>query len=351
MKSLIRVDGGSQIGMGHVVRCLRFAETLCNHDIDSVFVVRNYEKNVFDLIEQHDFETHPIGEKWSFEEDGQFTVSLAKKHHIDFIVTDLSCFDNVSNKEYPHFFKTLKIADKYMVNIDDHKKVDFPFELQVIPYCGVENFNYKFSDNTTPLLGGSFYIVNPYQTRIAREPREIRTIGTRVLISIGGSDPKDITPDIVRGLLKLKDHDLNVKIVIGPCFAENLIEEIRNIVESVPDSYELCFNSNVPELMLCSDLVITGMGLTRYEAALSGTPTLCAIRNTLEEYPNEFFVSAGTACHATISDSSDLEIFSKEIGALLNDFDRRNKMSMIGKTLIDGNGSERIITHIKEALS
>ena len=61
MKSaLIRVDGGMQIGKGHLVRCLGFVEKSSNHGIESVFVVRNYEKKVLDLVEHHGFRTHPI---------------------------------------------------------------------------------------------------------------------------------------------------------------------------------------------------------------------------------------------------------------------------------------------------
>ena len=214
----------------------------------------------------------------------------------------------------------------------------------------MENSKYEFSDNTTPLLGCSFYIVNPYLAEIAQEPREIRTIGTRVLISMGGSDPENLTPDVVRGLLKLIRHDLKVKIVIGTCFAENLIEELRRIVKGVRGTYEFCFNSNVPELMFWSDLVITGIGLTRYEASLTGTPNICLTRENLDKHRNDKFISAGTSLYLSIPDNTQFYCIAEETERLLGNFERREKMSMAGKALIDGNGSERIINELKKDL-
>ncbi len=347
--ALIRVDGARHIGMGHVVRCLGFAQALKSHGVESVFVIRDHEQKVVDLPGSYGFQAHIIGKDKTLQEDAVTTAQLAKTHNARFVIVDLSNEDNLAKRsDYLDFFKTFKTAGKFLIVIDDYEKVDFPFDLQVIPYCGAEHMKYKFFDDTKYLLGCSYYIVAPNLAECARRSRVIRKDGKKVLVTMGGSDPTSLTLDVAQALLSLKHQGLEVKIVIGVCFSEEINRQLRDIMKSFEGPHELCFQGSIPELMLWSDIAITGVGLTRYEAALTGTPNICITRNRLEEYANDKFISAGTSCHLSVPDKTSQNYITKEIDRLLRDFGDREKMFKTGKNLIDGKGAERIIAELRK---
>ena len=61
-----------------------------------------------------------------------------------------------------------------MIVIDDIDKLDFPFDIHVIPYYGLENHPYQFCEKTRYLLGCSYFIVSPHLALAARNVKKIR---------------------------------------------------------------------------------------------------------------------------------------------------------------------------------
>ena len=348
-RAIIRVDGGPHIGMGHVVRCLNFAETLRKHHVEVLFVTRAFGKTVPEFIQQHNFSIKTIDKDVNFKDDAVFIKKISESWHARFIFSDLGTEENLAKKkELAIFFETLKAQGLFLVSVDDFKKIDFPFDIQIIPYCGAEDIDYKFSQYTTHLLGPKYYIAAPSDVKLAQKKRIIQRNAKKILITVGGSDPAQLTPDIVKALTALNAKDLKVKIVIGPCFPDNMKKCIKNIFRQFEGAYEFCPPQNIMKLMLWSDLVISGIGLTRYEAALTGTPNLCVTRNRLNTYRIRKFIATRTSRHISIPGESSLPWLSRNIEQLLEDFDLRSKMHRSGKKLVDGKGANRIIVELRK---
>ena len=349
--ALIRVDGAKHLGMGHVVRCLNFAGTLQNHGVESTFIIRDFKDNVVDRIKSAGFKVLTIDKDIGIKQDALITAELAESSDALCIIVDLSNEENLSKREeFVEYFEILKTTDKFLVALDDFNKVDFPFDLQVIPYYGAEDISYTLFRETKYLLGCSYYIAAPDLVKKVKTLRGITEIGRKILVTIGGSDPSNLTVDTARALGNLDIPDLAVKFILGVCFEKSIKEQISNILKDFKGSYELCCNNNIPEMMMWSDLVITGVGLTRYEAALTGTPNLCLTRQNLEVYRNDKFITAGTSSHLTVPDSTCFNRITEEVRRLLKGFDARKKMRRIGKDLIDGGGAERIIVELEKGI-
>ncbi len=335
--------------MGHVVRCLNLAKTLRKYHIGSLFVTKAYGRKIPQLIRRHDFTVKMIDKDANFKDDATQTQQIATSSHARFVFTDLSTEENLAKgKEIVIFFKTLKASGLFLVSVDDFKKINFPFDIQIIPYCGAEDMQYEFFQRTASLLGPKYFIADPVDVELAQKKRIIQKIAKKILISIGGSDPTRLTPDIIKALRRLNHQQLEIKIVIGLCFPNIIKKQIKNILRHFEGTYEFCPPQNIIKLMLWSDLVISGIGLTRYEAALTGTPNLCVTRNKLNSYRIQKFMATGTSRHISVSGETSLLFLSKEIRQLLGNYILRKKMHKSGKKLVDGKGADRIITELRK---
>ena len=348
---LIRADGAKHLGMGHIVRCLNFAQTLKIHGIESIFVTRDFEDTVVNRIKMDGFKVHTIIHNSSFREDAMMTGQLAESSSVLCVIVDLSSEENLAQREkFVEYFKMLKTENMSLVAFDDFKKIDFSFNLQVIPYYGAQDIDYRFFDKTKYLLGCSYYIADPGLVEKVKFPREIKEKARKILVTIGGTDLHNLSVDVAQSLANLDVPDLEVKFILGTCFEEGIKTQINNILRNFQGSCELCYNNQIPDLMLWSDLVITGVGLTRYEAALTGTPNICVTREDLKIFQYDRFVTSGTSIHLTIPDSTYSHRITEKMQQLLNNFDARKRMHETGKKLIDGKGAERIIAELEERI-
>src|ERR1700679_50580 len=85
--------------------------------------------------------------------------------------------------------------------------------------------------------------------------------GTRVLLTMGGSDPKDLTPSILLALSSLSIEDLQIRVVVGGSAGNG--GAVTDIGDKSPARVELMSNvANMSELMAWADLAIAGAGTT-----------------------------------------------------------------------------------------
>lgn len=347
-KALIRVDGSWKSGMGHVTRCVSFAQSLRKHDIDSAFIIRNQEPEIIDFINRWGFEVNLLNKKISLQEDAMQTKEMSEELDVDFLLVDLSTTENLNHKsEFFNFFEIVKSSGKYLLIFEDFENIEIACDLAVIPYLGAEDIPYKVFKDTKHLLGCAYFIASRALINLAAVDRVIRKDARKVLVVIGGSDPTSLSLDVFQALCGIQDKQLDVKFVIGECFDDLLIKNLKEKVKAFVGKIEYCYKADIPRLMLWADLVITGEGLTRYEAALIGTPNLVVTRTDLTKDNKDKFIDAKIAKHISVIGGDLSEEISKEIKSLLEDYSQRKRMSALGKKTIDGRGSERIINEMK----
>lgn len=138
MKALIRVDGGFNVGMGHIIRCMALYYELTKNNVECIFVskkdkvVESYFKDKkvrYILMESMELD----GEKIEIK-------NIIKNYNTDVIITDSY---NI-NEEYLLFLKSLS---RYLVSIDDNYLFDYPSDIVVNPnvYAERKKYNNKVS--------------------------------------------------------------------------------------------------------------------------------------------------------------------------------------------------------------
>ena len=345
---LFRADGSNHLGMGHIMRCLAFARGLNKIGLKSVFVVRNYAKSIVELIKHYEFEVEIIPPDASLVEDATMTSEFVCRYYSRLIVFDIYNSDNKAQiEEYNRYFPLIKTASRFMIAIDDPIRDDSLFDMQIIPYYGEEGTCKKYKGETKVLLGPDYFVFQEEFTRAAKVPREIKSSVQNVMVTMGGSDPHNLTPKVVKALNNSDCFIPNLKVVIGPGYTPTVRLEIETILKEHQGNHTFVLNcDNMADLMLWSDLGITSGGLTKYEMAITGTPSITISSFEEEAERTRLFAGAGSTLYLGNNNVVTEREIAKAVRKLLNDYTLRMEMNKAGRKLVDGQGIDRIISEI-----
>lgn len=345
-KILFVTIAGNSVGYGHLSRCLTLAD----------FSAREYHQSSFLLFSDtlgfmhsrmanYDFMVEPI----SALKNGAISEFLKISKVFDIAVIDLSRPDLFSSwKAVEKLLLAIRKIARRVVLIDAlgdevfYKNLEcFSIDILVIPYVGADNI----SDPKWSLLRGADYAI--LSSDYSELPtRTIRRLANRILISCGGSDPKNFSIAILKAL-ELIPSFLEVRIIIGPLFEEDLIRQL--MAAPLWSRHELNLIRSpisLAEHMLWCDISIATTGLIKYELAATGTPAILMSVNKMHALVNEPFSRLGS--------SIDIDIklppheFAARVSTLLIDYNARVAMSDAGKEKIDGFGTRRLMKKILE---
>jgi UDP-2,4-diacetamido-2,4,6-trideoxy-beta-L-altropyranose hydrolase len=341
MNLAIRADASSAIGTGHVMRCLALAKAWQGIG-GRVFCLM--AESVLALEERLNRESVVWGRITAAAgtvEDADQTVTWARSANASWLVVDGYRFG-------PAYIRRLKSAGLRVLFLDDDGRFDF------YPADAVLNQNIfpnpAMYDNREPftrlLLGSEYVLLRP---EFLAEPnaREHPTIGWKVLVTMGGSDPQDVTRKVLLALLKI-ERNFEARIVVGsgnPRQHELQALAVRRVgirLERSP--------TNMAPLMRWADVAISGAGGTCWELAHLGLASIVialssdqvGIARGLAE--NDIAISLGW--HANLSE----ERISDALNSLLGDHGRRIAMSERGTKLVDGHGAERVVKFLQNSL-
>ena len=347
--ALIRVDGSTEIGLGHIMRCLALARGLEKAGVRSIFVVKDYDKRVVRLIHHHGYKVESIPAASDFKEDGSLTIKSCQQYNADLIITDL-CYKSAFHQpaHYLNYLSGLKATGRFLLTIDDVSVLPFPSDILLNPNYRAEELNYCFDENIRFLLGPSYFIFRQEFIEAANSARGIRKEAKNIVATLGGGngDVKSALVKIVRALVSLQNSSLALRIVAGS-ISPHFEKSLQNILKGYRGNYEVLGGTdNMARLMLWSDLAITGGALTKYETAVTGTPSLVISVDEQQAGWMRQFERAGTALNLGGAwDSSEQDI-GAAIERVLKSKSLRMEMSRKGKRLVDGKGIERIISEL-----
>lgn len=346
-RAIVRADGSSRLGMGHIMRGLAFAEGVGGHGVRTVFVTKALERCVADLIQSRGCEVEEIPSTVTWEKDALLTREIADGNDAKLVVTDLCHRASLESRaELETYHQSLK-RDFFLLILAGGDVVDLPGNVVVSPYFRVTYPNAMADGERLHLLGPSYFIFRREFITAARAPRTIAEEARRVLVTIGGSDGLHLTERVVRALCVLPDGGLSLRIVFGPAYTDGLRREVTDLLGTFSGEYTLLdHDTNMAEAMLWADLAITGDGLTKYETAVTGTPSIMLSRFGSEKSLNEEFARAGTTLYLGDGELIDVGVLADQIQRALRNASLRTLMSERGKTMVDGAGLERILAKI-----
>jgi len=345
MKIAIRVDGGPNIGLGHIHRCLALASRLKKREAE-IFFISQENKDIKGKIEQQGFTVLELKNNLNLEEDLKSTIEVIKERKINIVITDSYAIDE-------NYLTEITKIVSILVSIDDLAKFPFSSDIVINQNIFAKDLNYRSSTGKIKFLLGPRYallreefvhqsgrcILQGARRKISKKVRNI-------LVTLGGSDFFNLMPKILDALDKLQ-ADFNITVIIGSFFI-NISEIEKTIMKMNKRVNIVCNPPQMANLMLSSDLAIAGGGTTLYELAATGTPALafCLADN---QYKNvKGMAKFGTLINMGWGNKWQEERIYKEINKLISNYPLREKMSKLGQKLVDGRGS---LVSAKEILS
>ena len=207
---------------------------------------------------------------------------------------------------------------------------------------------YQNRERTTRLLLGPRYaLLRREFNRWTGWKRDIPQIARKVLLTMGGSDPENVTKWILQLLREIGIEGLEITVVVGGS------NQHRVSVDDVaaPAGTILKTNiSNMSELMASADVAIAGAGTTTWELCFMGVPTLL-----IELADNQARVASqmqtlGVAKSLGKASDRSKDTFRSLFKELIESREMRSRMSERGRALVDGYGASRVCSFLDDAV-
>ena len=234
-KVIIRVDGNSNMGLGHIYRGLALAEML-KDQFDVVFIIRQTTTTI--PIEDSGFSFSLIPENIELSEEAEWLKDFFENDAI--IILDGYQFDE-------NYQKKLKNNNFKLIYIDDLalgiQKADFVINHNP----GASETDYETAEYTKLALGLDYAMLRPAFLEIAKQKRFINNIDT-AFVCFGGSDTYDYTLQSVKALLEINQFK-KINVVVGEAYRN---KEIFELSKTNP---KINISKNLSEIELISVMV------------------------------------------------------------------------------------------------
>ena len=264
-------------------------------------------------------------------EDAAATVTLAQRLRADWVAIDGDHFGS-------DFLETVRAAGFRVLLIDDFaNRESSAANLIVNPNLDEDETPYRKRGATARLLMGPSYLLLRREFRQSMEKREPRQTGNRILVTLGGSDPEDLTPKIANALADCSD--LEVTVIAGAGYEK--ADELRKLKAS---NLRVVFNpSNMVQLMKDSDQAVISAGGTLWELLSMGCAVLSYSRNTVQESVVQALSRRGVVVDMGETRHFDPAKLLASVEGLVESRAARERMANLGRALVDGMGAARVV--------
>ena len=355
MNIAFRVDSSSKIGNGHIIRCMTLAKQLeasgftvhfiCRPmigDIVNSIKSKGYDVILLDLAE-HDVEVDDFSD-YSCKLDSQQVIDICLRLSLDLIILD-HYFLNYS------WEKTVKVHSKLMC-ISDFPTGPRACDILLDSSLSREPVEYKLDVSSSCLLmTGSEYVMVRPEFALRRSLLTVSKQVLKVLVTMGGADPKDFTSRIIKIINEYEAYDLsNIQfdIVLGKSYQFTPL--VLNLISTSKLNYVIHeYVDDMAYLMRDMDVILAAAGTTLWECFSLGIPTIAVQIADNQQYN---IYSCSRACAIIpISQDCDLESsLTAALGDALGTNNIRQSLRDNGLNICDGQGAQRVAENIRKAI-
>jgi UDP-2,4-diacetamido-2,4,6-trideoxy-beta-L-altropyranose hydrolase len=334
---IIRADAGPEIGTGHVMRSLALAEALVARGA-AVWLAAS--RPVGALAERVGEVTGSapltVAGTPGSAEDAGLTVAMARAAGAAWIVADGYRFG-------ARYQRAIRSSGLKLLLIDDCER-PAPYLADIVLNQNLharEAFYKRHAPDSVCLLGPRYALLRREFLEWSRWRRDTCGQARRLLVTMGGSDPCNMTPAVLRAIGLLAPRSLQVRVVIGPSnpHASAILAEAERLavgvhLEPSPD--------NMAELMAWADVAISAAGSTCWELALMGLPALYVVLASNQVPIARSLERAGAGRKVGDWRAFRPERAAQLLGELLENGAARRTMAFNGRALVDGEGAGRV---------
>jgi UDP-2,4-diacetamido-2,4,6-trideoxy-beta-L-altropyranose hydrolase len=287
-KLIIRADVSAQIGTGHVMRCLTFADELSGCGAEVVFVCREFDGNLCDYIEEKGYVVNRLpvsdtpkqniesglkhaawlGVDWQTDAGQVKEIIKSLGTTPDWLVVDHYALDERWEGYLRPYVKKIMVID----DIADREH-DCDLLLDQNFYENLENrYDGLMPPGCKKLLGPKYALLRPEFMQVRKNLRKCNEYVKRIMVFFGGSDQTNETTKVLEAIRMLNRPDIAVDVVVGA------LNPHRQFIERIASDLPGCtchFNvEDMAALMAGADLAVGAGGITVWERCALALPSI-----------------------------------------------------------------------------
>jgi spore coat polysaccharide biosynthesis predicted glycosyltransferase SpsG len=305
--------------MGDLYGCLAIADEAKQHDLETVFLVEEH-REALQLLRSLGHQYQKLPRRAGTETD--VVASLA-------IPSDVIVVNKL--RSAPAYIRALRDAKRRVVTIDDDGEAAGLANLRINPLYPTGGARTSFR----------YLMLRSEFQKLHQISRTTPDRVSRLLVMQGGADTHGFLPKIAGALHGIKET-FDTTIVVGPAFRHQA--ELSRAIDSGARAINVVRTpTDLPQRMLNSDLAITAAGLTMFELACVGTPSLVICAEPFEVATAQRLEKRGAVKSLGFGRDVSEAAIARAIAQLLKDKQQRTLMARAGKRAVDGRGAVRIV--------
>jgi UDP-2,4-diacetamido-2,4,6-trideoxy-beta-L-altropyranose hydrolase len=357
---VVRVDASTEMGMGHLMRCLSLARDLADdHGANVFFLLRSHAAHLTGLIEGegHSVRLLPDPDRrpdapadgtdyahWlptTWQKDAEQTLeAIDRIGAVDWLIVDHYALDarweRMQRKRVSRILAIDDLADR------DHDCDILLDQNLVLEMHG--RYSGRLPATCKALLGPSYALLRPEFAKHRKSLGERTGEVGRMLVCFGGSDPDNATAKALAAIKGLSERPLALDVAIG--LTNPNAVSIAGLCREIPEATLYRGADNVAELMKCADLAIGAGGVMSWERCCLGLPTIAVDIAANQIGALTALAEAGALVYLGKAASVTGEQLASSIRSLLGDAPRTRKMGETALALVDGHGTSRVVAEM-----
>lgn len=340
-KIVIRADGGTSIGMGHVIRCLALADML-KDDFTIVFAIQAPAESVIKTIHSVTQTILHLPLTDDYNQDAEnFTGFLEP--------TDIVILDGYHFKTA--YQQAIKNKGCKLIAIDDLHNWQHVADLIINHAAGVNAEEYSAEKYTKLCLGLDFVLLRNAFLKNSSEIKKITSV-RKVFISMGAADVNNLTQKFTEAVIQVKGIE-EIHLMLGsinPNLAsiDALIKNSKEV--KITKHFEISAEE-LAELLKTCDLAICPASSISLECCAIGIGLISGYTAD-----NQNAILQGLTNQNAIINLGDFNSIKKEnliieLKKAVENLALLNVLLSNQRKLIDGNSPKRLLKIVKELIS
>lgn len=347
---LLRADADSMIGNGHWMRMLALGQAWRDRGGRAMLVTRSSSRSLWDRARREKIEVVELCEG-SAEQEIQKLKLLAHSNSVDFIVVDGYQFDT-------DYQLAMRRISKGLMIVDDCRHLSrYAADLVLNQNIGIEPADYQACAAGAKILAGlSFCLLRrefrkavPPRIHVTNHRRHQQSLPQKVLVTLGGADPDNISSQAIRAMESLHDLNLNVRLIVGNNNPHR--HQLLSFQASNPQLEILFDVEDMASQYRWAELAVVAGGSTNWELCSFEVPRVVIVLAENQRQIAQRLDEAGVAINLGPSHLLSPEKLAEEIRRLICDPNLRQSQTEKCRRLIDGQGAIRVVDEILNFLS
>lgn len=343
MRVLFRADASTPMGTGHVMRCLALAQVLRDRGASCAFLSTEQPGHLLEHIRERGFEVTAL--PVAAATDPARTLAALRGDTFDWLVVDHYALDAL-------WERGLRPACRRLLAIDD--LADRPHDCDLLLDQNVgrsaDAYRHLVPAACRVLAGPGHAVLRPEfaELRAASLARRATAAARKLLVTLGGSDPQDMSSRVLDALAGCAlPPDSAITVVMGAKAPH--LASVRAAASRLPWPTEVVVNaSDMAQRMAQSDLAIGAAGTTALERCCLGLPSLVLILADNQRAGALALAAAGAAVLLPEGDRWPAEL-RQRLPALVADQAALQGLQQRSAQITDGLGAGRVAAEIAHA--